>query len=78
MHAANRLDKSEILGQKAVDLEVARVTSEVSRRSSIVHEENQDVGTVARFSLGPLGGDPGGVMLGRTSGGVTRLPPPTL
>jgi hypothetical protein len=75
IHAAHNFEKTGLAGLKAVDLEEG---PPAVRGSSLVDLAEQSPADVAMYSLGPLGGAPAGLMLGRTSGGVTRLPPPTL
>jgi hypothetical protein len=73
IHAANNLEKNGLQGQKAIDIEEPAV-----RGPSLDNLATQSPSDVALYSLGPLGGSPSALRLGRTSGGVTRLPPPTL
>lgn len=74
IHAAQNFEETCLAGQKAVDLEDGPAV----RGPSLEDLAQPSPSDVAMHSLGPLGGDPAGLRLGRTSGGVTRLPPPTL
>jgi hypothetical protein len=74
IHAAHNFEQTGLAGQKAIDLEEGPAV----RGPSLENLADQSPADVAMYSLGPLGGAPSGLMLGRTSGGVTRLPPPTL
>ncbi|WIA39047.1 hypothetical protein OEZ86_005191 [Tetradesmus obliquus] len=77
IHAAHSFEKNGLTGQKAVDLEDQGPVVD-ARGPSLLDLAEQSPADVAMYSLGPLGGAPEGLRLGRTSGGVTRLPPPTL